>query len=184
MIDKKAFRNSVMEKINSLPEEYLKISNDGIYNNFISLKEYASAETIFAYISEKREPDTVRIIQKALDDGKRVTLPVSLAGGIMEPRLISSLDELVPGRYGIPAPKETAPLVSDDEIDLIIVPAVTFNKRGYRLGRGGGYYDRFLSKSAAFSVGLGRQVLIMPVPLEEHDMGVKCLVTEKAVYKY
>ena len=184
MIDKKAFRNSVMEKINSLPEEYLRSSNDGIFNNFISLEEYASSETIFAYISEKREPDTVRIIEKALSDGKRVALPISLPGGIMEPRLIESLDELVPGRYDIPAPKDTAPLVTDDEIDLIIVPAVTFNEQGYRLGRGGGYYDRFLRKSAAYSVGLGRQELIMPVPLEEHDMGVKCLITEKNVYKY
>ncbi len=184
MENKKAFRDSVLDKISALSDEYIRESNDGIFRNFLSLSEYKNAATIFAYISEKREPDTVKIIHAALSSGKRVALPVSLPGGIMEPRLIADLDELVPGRFGIPAPPDSAPLVLRDEIDMIIVPAVTFDANGYRLGRGGGYYDRFLAGSAAFSVGLGRQRLIMPVPLESHDMNVNCLITESAVYKF
>jgi len=183
-MDKKEFRKGVQAAIAALPEEYLAESNAGIRAAFLDMPEYKQAKIIFAYISEKREPDTVGIIEQALRDGKTVALPISLDGGIMEPRAIKSLDELVIGRYNIPAPTESAPLVADEEIDLIIVPAVTFNDRGYRLGRGGGYYDRFLSKSDAFSVGLGRDRLIQEVPLESHDQCVKCLVTESGAKRF
>ncbi|MBQ8830393.1 MAG: 5-formyltetrahydrofolate cyclo-ligase [Oscillospiraceae bacterium] len=182
-MDKKAFRKEVFEKIAALPEEYIVSSNSGIYENFIALSEFASAKNIFAYISEKREPDTVRIIEKALELGKTVALPVSFDGGIMVPKVIKSLDELEVGKFGIPAPKEDAPVLKEEDIDLIIVPAVTFDRNGYRLGRGGGYYDRFLERSAACSVGLGREKLLCEVPLEKHDMPVKYLVTESKVYK-
>ena len=183
-MDKKEFRKGVQAAIAALPEEYLEESNAGIRAVFLNMPEYQQAKTIFAYISEKREPDTVGIIEQALADGKTVALPISLAGGIMEPRAIKSLDELVIGRYNIPAPTEDAPLVADEDIDLIIVPAVTFNDKGYRLGRGGGYYDRFLSKSGAVSVGLGRDRLIQEVPLEAHDQCVTCLVTESGARRF
>lgn len=182
-MDKKAFRKAVIEKISSLSEEYIDFSNDGICKNFINMPEFLNAENIFAYISEKREPDTVKIIEKALSMGKTVALPVSYDGGVMVPKIITDLNGLETGKFGIPAPKEDAPLMSEESIDLIIVPAVTFDKNGYRLGRGGGYYDRFLEHSSAFSVGLGREKLLCEVPLEKHDMPVKCLVTETRVYK-
>ena len=183
-MDKKEFRKGVLADIAALPEEYVEESDAGIREHFLAMPEYEEASVIFAYISQGREPDTVGIIQKALADGKTVALPVSLPGGIMEPRMIRSLDELVPGRYHIPAPSESAPLVEEESIDLIIVPAVTFDGNGYRLGRGGGYYDRFLSRSGAVSVGLGRDRLIRDVPLEPHDQGVACLVTESGVKRF
>jgi len=182
-MDKKAFRKEVFAKIAALSEEYITSSNNGIFENFISLPEFVNAKSIFAYISEKREPDTVRIIGKALELGKTVALPVSYDGGIMVPKIIKSLDELEIGKFGIPAPKAGAPVLREEDISLIIVPAVTFNKNGYRLGRGGGYYDRFLEKSKAISIGLGRERLLCEVPVEKHDMPVKYLVTECAVYK-
>ena len=182
-MDKKEFRKMIKNEIEELSEEYILFSNSGIFENFIGLPEFENAKTIFAYISEKREPDTVRIIRKALDMGKTVALPISFNNGRMEPRIIKSLDELVIGKYGIPAPKDDSPLLKDEDIDLIIVPAVTFNRQGFRLGRGGGYYDRFLKKSTAFSVGLGRERLIREIPLQPHDMSVICLVTEAGVFK-
>ena len=184
-MDKKEYRKGVLADIAALPGEYIESSNAGIRESFLSMPEYDRASVIFAYISEGREPDTVGIIEQALADGKTVALPVSLAGGIMEPRAIRSLDELVPGRFHIPAPPETAPLVDEESIELIIVPAVTFNSGGFRLGRGGGYYDRFLARSGAVSVGLGRDRLIRDdVPLEPHDQGVACLVTESGVKRF
>ena len=182
-MDKKTFRKSVLAEIEALPADYIEASNAGIRDNFSALPEFQKAHTIFAYISVGREPDTAGIIKAALDAGKTVALPVSLDGGIMQPRCIHSLSELVPGKFGIPAPPENAPIIDSGEINLIIVPAVTFDRRGFRLGRGGGYYDRFLQGSGAFSVGLGRERLIRPVPLEPHDMSVDCLVTESGVYR-
>lgn len=183
-MDKKAFRKGVQAEIAALPETYLNESNAGLRENFLAMPEFRRADVIFAYISEGREPDTVGILQKALAMGKTVALPVSLDGGIMEPRIIKSLEELVPGRFGILAPPEGAPLVPEERIDLVLVPAVTFNDKGYRLGRGGGYYDRFLGRSGACSVGLGRERLIREIPLEPHDMSVNCLVTEVCVRRF
>ena len=182
-MDKKTVRKMIKDEIEELSEEYIMFSNNGIFENFISLPEFENAKTIFAYISEKREPDTERIIRKALEMGKTVALPISYDNGRMEPHIIKNLDELVSGKYGIPAPKNDAPILKDEDIELIIVPAVTFDRNGFRLGRGGGYYDRFLEKSEAFSVGLGRERLIREIPLLPHDMSVSCLVTEAGIFK-
>lgn len=182
--EKKAFRKGVQAEIAELPEEYLEESNLGLRENFLSLPEFDRARVIFAYISEGREPDTVEILRRALALGKTVALPVSLDNGVMEPRTVKSLEELVPGRFGILAPPAGAPLVAEEEIDLVLVPAVTFNEKGFRLGRGGGYYDRFLSRSGAFAVGLGRERLIREIPLEAHDMSVNCLVTEACIRRF
>lgn len=182
-MNKKECRRAVKNEIEELSEAYIAFSNNGIFENFICLPEFKNAKAIFAYISEKREPDTVKIILKALDMGKTVALPISYDNGRMEPRIIYSLDDLVIGKYGIPAPENDAPILRDEDIELIIVPAMTFNRQGFRLGRGGGYYDRFLEKSKAFSVGLGREKLIREIPLQSHDMSVSCLVTEAGVYK-
>lgn len=182
-MDKKSFRRDVLLEIDSLPPEYIALSDDGLRKNFLSLPEFEKADTIFAYISMGREPDTVHIIKAALAMGKTVALPVSFSGGIMEPRIIHSLSELVPGKFGILSPPDNAPVLKEEDIDLVIVPAVTFDRSGFRLGRGGGYYDRFLARSSAFTVGLGREALIRPVPLEPHDMSVNCLVTEAGVFR-
>ena len=89
------------------------------------------------------------------------------------------LEELSPEVLGIPAPKESAVRLDPDELDLIIVPAITFDRSGYRLGYGGGYYDRYLAQTKAFTVGLARERLVKEeLPREAHDIAVKCLITE------
>lgn len=182
-MDKKAFRCSVIDEITALPEEYIAESDMGICENFLSLPEFKAARTVFAYISTGREPNTKSIIEKALEMGKTVALPISYSNGIMEPHIIYSLSELVPGKFGIPSPKSSAPLLSENDIDMVIVPAMTFSCNGARLGRGGGYYDRFLKDCAAFSAGLGRERLLKDVPTEAHDIFVKCVVSEKQIYR-
>lgn len=182
-MDKKSFRKVILTEAFSLPESYIKSSDNGIYENFIQLPEFSVANTIFAYLSEKHEPDTINIINKAIEKGKTVALPVCYNEGRMEARIIQSLLDLIPGKFGIPVPEESAPLLRPEDIDIIIVPAITFNRQGYRLGRGGGYYDRFLGKSPAFSIGLGRERLLRDIPLQPHDLPVSCLITEAGIYK-
>ncbi len=184
MKDKKELRKKTLAEINALPEEYIKSSDSSIREKAESLPEFAAAKTVFAYYSVAREPDTLKIIEDMLAQGKTVALPVSYPHGIMKARVIRGLDEVKSGRYGIPAPPETAEELQPEDIDLIIVPAVTFDREGYRLGYGGGYYDRFLEKTDAFSLGLGREKMLRPVPIEAHDKQVMCLVTEENVYRF
>jgi 5-formyltetrahydrofolate cyclo-ligase len=179
--DKRDLRREILARIDRLPEDYIQSSNRGIYRNIVSLPEFLEASTIFAYCSMDREPDTAGIIRKAFDLGKQVLLPACLGGGVMEARMIRSLSELGPGRFGIPEPSAVVG-VPPDQVDLILVPAVTFDREGFRLGRGGGYYDRYLSGTKAYTVGLAREKLLFDVlPREEHDIPVNCIVTETAI---
>ena len=100
----------------------------------------------------------------------------------MQARIVKSLEELHPAMLGIPAPPETAPVILPTELDLIIVPALAYDKSGHRLGYGGGYYDRYLRDTPAFTIGLAREFLMKEkLPTQPHDIAVKCIITENRV---
>ncbi len=88
---------------------------------------------------------------------------------------------LTPDRYGIPAPTEPW----DGAIDLMLVPALAFDKSGARLGRGGGYYDRALAEHTGRSIGVIREAFVVEqLPTEPHDKKVDAIITEKGVYEF
>ncbi len=182
---KRAARRAMRAQIAALNEKELEKSDEAIYNNLSVLPELQAAARIFLYLSVRREVDTRRLIRNLLSQGKTVALPVSLPEGKMffaEYRP-GSLTEgsVVP----IPEPDDAAPRLEPCPGDLILVPALTFDRNGYRLGQGGGYYDRFLSAHDLFSVGLARDVLLLDeVPRESHDQCVRCLVTESCILRF
>ena len=172
-------RKKIREKIAALPDDYIAASDNGLLLRVTTLKEFIAARNIMIYCSVEREPATWEIIKAAMSMGKTVALPLCYRGGVMDARAISDLADLRPAMLGIPAPPDTAPVIAPEELDLIIVPALMFDMSGYRLGYGGGYYDRYLSGTGAFTVGLARERLITDtLPREPHDIAVKCLVTE------
>ena len=182
---KKAARRLLRAQIAALDEKELEKSDDAIYNNLSVLPELQAARRVFLYLSVRREVDTRRLIRSLLSEGKTVALPVSLPEGRMffaEYRPGSLTDgSVVP----IPEPDADAPRLEPEDGDLILVPALTFDRKGYRRGQGGGYYDRFLSAHALFSVGLARDALLLEeVPREAHDCSVNCLVTETCVLRF
>jgi 5-formyltetrahydrofolate cyclo-ligase len=98
----------------------------------------------------------------------------------MEARAFRSLDELSESSYHLLEPLSSTHVIPPEALDFIIVPALTFDHEGYRLGRGGGYYDRFLLKTQAFTAGVARERLLrVTLPREAHDIAVRCVVTEK-----
>ena len=97
----------------------------------------------------------------------------------MEAREIRSLDDLVSGKFGIPAPGEHCPVVEPGEFDLVIVPCSTGNEKGQRLGYGGGFYDRYLEKTRCPKVLLCRKALAKSeIPVEEHDLVMDYFTSE------
>ncbi|MDR2665238.1 MAG: 5-formyltetrahydrofolate cyclo-ligase [Oscillospiraceae bacterium] len=182
--EKKMLREDMLRDIGALPAKYIVSSDSGIYNNLVELPEFLSAGVVLFYFSVNREPSTHRAIARALDMGKTAALPLPYPGGVMSAREILSADAPEAGPYGIPAPPESARIIEKGDIDLIIVPAVSFDRDCYRLGYGGGYYDRYLPGTRAYTVGLARERLIRPrVPREAHDIPVRCVVTEAgAIY--
>jgi 5-formyltetrahydrofolate cyclo-ligase len=184
MTDKDTFRKLIADKTSALSEEYFARSDEGIYERVVTLPEFIAARRILFYYSIGREPDTHALIEFALSLGKIAALPVSLPGGIMTARVVSDISELRVRSLKIPAPEDDSEELPPDEIDLIVVPAVAFDRNGYRCGRGGGYYDRYLPLSSAFTVGLCRAALLSDgVPRQAHDVSVKCVVTESGVLR-
>ena len=178
--EKKALRSQIVAEIEALEAGYISESDAGIYDRIISMPEFKIARTIFSYYSLGREPDTVRILEYALEAGKTVTLPVCFKGGAMEARAVSSLGELTRSDYGLLEPLDSTRVVLPEELDFIIVPALAYDRDGYRLGWGGGYYDRYLRRTGAFTAGVARQRLLRDtLPREAHDVPVDCVVTEK-----
>jgi len=181
-IIKDELRNRLREEIAAFDEDYIANSNNELFLHVSSLKEFVAARNIMVYHSVEREPGTLLIAKAALSSGKTVSFPFCFRGGKMQARAVTDLSELRPAMLGIPAPPDTAPIIAPEELDLVIVPALTYDSAGFRLGYGGGYYDRYLHDIPAFTVGLARERLIMDeLPREQHDIAVKCVVTECAV---
>jgi 5-formyltetrahydrofolate cyclo-ligase len=177
--EKKRLRSETLREIEALPEVYVASSDAGILANLTALPEFIAASVILFYCSVGREPDTRKAIELAARQNKTVALPAPYRGGKMLAREFVGFDALEDGLYGIPAPPDSARTVEKDDVELIIVPAVSFTADGRRLGYGGGYYDRYLPDSRAFTVGLARQRLVKSyLPSEPHDVPVRCLVTE------
>jgi len=180
---KKQLRNTVRKEIATLSGDYIERSNAGILIGLLSLDEYKKAKNIMLYHSIDREPDTIAIANAALKDGKTVAFPYCYPGGKMEARIVDNLHDFTPALLGIPAPPDHAPVIAPHELDLIVVPALIFDKSGYRLGYGGGYYDRYLADIPAYTIGITRHKLLRDeVPKEQHDVAVNCLITEESIF--
>ncbi|MBQ2686940.1 MAG: 5-formyltetrahydrofolate cyclo-ligase [Clostridia bacterium] len=153
---------------------------------FTSLVSYRYADTLLAYYPAKGEIDVRPIIEKALLQGKKVALPLCYEEeGKMDFFYINSLDELEEGKYGIPAPKKDAELFlpcKEKNSSLMMVPALAFDKKGFRLGYGKGFYDRYISRFGGVLAGFIYSGLVLDsVPRGRFDMSVDYLVTDKGV---
>lgn len=148
---------------------------------FLALPEVEKARTLLLFAGVGREPDTAPVIDALLARGKTVALPKCLPGRRMEARQIRSRAELTPGAYGIPEPGEACPAVPRDELDVILVPNLCCDREGYRLGHGGGYYDRYLAGFRGFTVALCPEAWLQEkVPRDVFDLPVGRVLTHGA----
>ena len=155
-----------------------------IFDNFISCSDYAGCDTIFAYVSTASEVDTYGIIHHALAHGKRVAVPLCYPETKgMEYYYIRSEDDLKAGHYGIMEPDISVCEKADDNTHaLCIVPGLCFDKDGYRLGYGGGYYDRYLSAHDIIRIGLCySDNTVDELIRDRYDVCVDKVITEKTI---
>ncbi len=178
--EKKQLRSNIRKTLAAIPQEELTRSDDALFARFLALPQVQQAKTIFAFWGiPGKEPETARMIQTLVSQGKRVGLPRMLPGHLMEIRQYMPDRPMVSVSFGISEPDLTCPILTQDEIDLILVPAVCYDKAGYRLGFGGGYYDRWLEHFNGFRVGMCRNAVLQDrVPTEPHDSRVDLLLTE------
>lgn len=167
-----------------LGAKYKAESSAAICRHVLAMPEYRDAETVFCFVGRQHEIDTMPLLRQILADGKRLCVPLCVEKGVMELRQISAIEDLIPGSYGIQEPPANAPAVSVDEVDLSIIPCLTCDHGGRRLGFGGGYYDRFLGAYRSAAVLVCRERLIREeLPVEPHDMPVPWVITERGLYE-
>ena len=151
----------------------------------MELNEYKSADCVFCYVSTEKEMDTFSILQDILQSGKHLGVPKCTGKGIMNVYEIHSLQELYLGAYGILEPKEDPErLIQPEAIDFAFIPCISCDRSGRRLGHGGGYYDRYLEKTHCVKAALCREELLVDeIPVEEHDLRMDFVISEKGCYK-
>ena len=169
-------KRELRKYIRSLPPEEAP-SGPAVADALCALDAYKKAKTVFVFVSNGDEPETRDFIVRALDEGKVVAVPKCLPDGIMEARQIGSLSELVTGMYGIPEPGDQAPPVQRCRIDFAVVPGLCFDMDGGRLGKGKGYYDRFLQDFPGIKAGIcSARRLVPSVPMDKWDVFVDVTV--------
>ena len=157
----------------SYDEEELDKQSGMIRRRLLASDAYRRCETLFCYVSFRNEVDTHCIIEQALADGKKVAVP-RVEGSDMHFYSIASLAELRKSSYGILEPGEGARRAVPENGDLMLVPAAAFDTCGYRIGYGGGYYDKYLDGYPDLhTIGLAYDFQMLDrLPIDDYDRSV------------
>lgn len=180
---KSQLRKITEEKTLTLTDLYRSEASASIVEKVVSSKPFRNSKTIFIYVSTETEVDTCQIIETAFEQGKTVAVPLCTGPGIMKAVEIRSFDDLKPGFYGIMEPVSGTE-ITKEEIDLAVIPSVTCDQEGNRLGHGMGYYDRFLQGCRAYKMALCfDKILADQVPTDENDVRMDLVITELQEYE-
>ncbi len=179
--NKKKIRKDILAVRNALPvEERERMSRD-ILSRFACLPMLPACKTVMIFLSFGTEINTDYIIEWLWEQNKNVLVP------LCKPQTkemaifpITQFADVEPGYFGIREPKpDLRPPVAKEAVDLVCVPAVAFDRRGYRVGYGGGYYDRFLADLGVPRIGLAFSCQIIPeAPVDTYDQAVHGIITE------
>lgn len=182
-MEKKEIRKKILEYRETIDVNERQRWDEIIFNRLINSELYKGASTIFTFASFKSEVDTHKIIEYAINDKKTICVPKieSKEKGI-EIFKIEGFNQLKKGYFGILEPIESCPPVDSNDLDLILMPGVAFDRSGGRLGYGAAFYDRFLSnmnkKVRKIAIAYHFQVL-QDIPMYEHDVRIDGIITEE-----
>lgn len=185
--DKKTIRQVIIARRDSLHAEVIEAKSELIKKRLFSLVEFQQADTVLFYASFRSEVSTHQMIKESLEAGKKIALPriANRPHGLELFRIKDFKQDLDRSAQGILEPLlEKTDQVSPGDIGLAVIPGVTFDERGYRLGYGGGYFDRLLARfePSVPIIGLAFELQIVePLPISAHDLPVRKIITEKRV---
>lgn len=186
-MDKKELRKQVLTERKTFSKEYVEEVGRSIFQKIKEMDMYKKSETIMVFVSYANEVDTFPFIKDMIAEGKRVVTPISIfEDRSMKLAVTRSFPEgFIETKYGIlELPVDHEETVKEEEVDLIITPGVAFARDGRRLGYGGGFYDRLLSKKRkdtptvcpAFS-----EFILDEIPTDKYDLLVDYIVTQDEI---
>ena len=176
---KQTLRRQLLRQRRQLQPEAVFSLGQRIQHRLLQEEAFTQAETLMLYSPIQNEVATDLILRAALRHDRTVVYP-RVRGEALDLVRVGSPADLKPGAFGVLEP-EGDRSHSVDQIDLILVPGVGFDRRGYRLGFGKGFYDRLLEGSGFNGVTIGLCYgfqLVKELPVEPHDMPVDCVITE------
>ena len=184
---KQSLRRRILRRLRCQSERSRLLKSRRIQRRLCRLPIYRRARRVLCYVSFDGEVETGPLLKRMLAEGRRVAVPAALSGGRMAVVEISDLkrDLRHTGLFGIPHPEPPWKRVPPAELDLVILPGIAFAPDGHRLGRGKGYFDRFLERvpKRVRRVGLGFDFQVTEkLPRLSHDQPVDRVITESAVY--
>lgn len=143
-MNKQELRRTIRERKRAMTEEEIVERSNALAEKFYNTPAYQAASTIYGYLPYNQEVRTIPMLQRALDEGKRVAVP-KVYGEEMRFIYLEDLTQVSRGYAGIPEPIADAP-VAEDQRALVLMPGLAFDPQGHRIGYGGGFYDRFLAQ--------------------------------------
>lgn len=187
MESKSKIRKRILNVRNNMSKEDVKKNSNAIMDKITSLDIYKHSKVVFIYMDFKNEVMTSNLIKRMLSEKKRVVIPYTdNINTVLIPSEITKESDLKQNSFGYFEPKSILP-VNIEEIDLVIVPGVVFDKNLNRIGFGKGYYDKILNrlKPSAKKVALAHDFQVLEdIPAEEHDVKMDMIITEKNIYPF
>lgn len=180
---KKEIRKYIVDMRDKISAEQKCKWDSKINDILVNSEFYKNAGVIFTFVSFRSEVDTHWFIKHAIEDKKIICVPkvVSKQEG-METYIIKSMSDLRAGYYGILEPVDKCPKVIAEDIDLVLVPGLAFDREGRRLGYGGGFYDRFLRRMRGKTPNIALAYhfqIINTVPADQWDIKMDAIITDE-----
>ena len=182
-MDKQTMRQTVRARFPDM--EARNRESTLICRHVLSWPDYRAAKIVAGYIPLPREADITAVLADALASGKAVLLPRVEGERRMTLRRVHSLDELIPGRWGLLEPPPTAEIISVEAAQVMLVPLEAVDPSGMRLGKGGGYYDTLLTDEGPVTLGIALSwQWVERVPREPWDKPLDAAVDAKGIHLF
>ena len=173
---KAELRKQVLHEMKALSQEKKQSMDRALTECFLRHPFYQEAKTIATYLSFPHEFQTQELIEQALKDDKKVLIPKIYPKGRMD-FVVYHPQQLVKTSFGLLEPQGDLEVVEPSQIDLIHVPGLAFTTEGYRIGYGGGYYDRYLEHFTGQSLSTIYPCQVQEFNSEDHDIPVQEVLT-------
>jgi 5-formyltetrahydrofolate cyclo-ligase len=179
-------RQSQRKRASQLPPTFRLAQSSSIINHLKEHSIWKSSTQIFAFVPMKDEPDIFPLLKEIMDEGKQLFLPrFEASTRTYHPIRVRNIStDLQPGKYGIPEPADHCPKAEGLHPDLTLVPGLAFDSRGWRLGRGKGFYDRMLASLGGIRCGMAFDYQYVElVPHETLDQKMDWIITPEGPVK-
>ena len=169
---KAELRKKILHEMKAIPRQQKQAIDQALTELLLQHPFYQEAKIIATYLSFPHEFQTQGLIEQALKDGKKLLVPKTYPKGCMD-FVVYDPQQLVKTSFGLLEPQGNLEVVDTSQIDLIHVPGLAFTMEGYRIGYGGGYYDRYLKHFSGHTLSTVYPCQIRDFSPENHDIPVQ-----------